>query len=82
MKRLILNITLLVFMALGSMNAIAHDSKVKYGIAISHDGEQIAYGKSGSGETALIFIHGWSLDSRLWQNQVRSYSAIDISLLN
>ncbi|WP_332411292.1 hypothetical protein [Vibrio gigantis] len=44
---------------------MAHGSMVKYGIAISHDGEQIAYGKSGSGETALIFIHGWSLDSRL-----------------
>lgn len=50
-------------MALSSMNAIAHDLTVKYGIAISHDGEQIAYGKSGSEETALIFIHGWSLDS-------------------
>ncbi|MEZ9957689.1 hypothetical protein OAW_17215 [Vibrio cyclitrophicus ZF170] len=46
MKRLILNITLLVFMALGSMNAMAHDSTVKYGIAISHDGEQIAYGNN------------------------------------
>ncbi|WP_373929785.1 hypothetical protein [Vibrio cyclitrophicus] len=63
MKRLILNITLLVFMVLGSISAMAHDSTVTYGIAISHDGEQIAYGKSGSGETALIFIHGWSLDS-------------------
>ena len=72
MKRLILNITLLVFMALGSMSAMAHDSKVKYGIAISHDGEQVAYGNSGSGELALIFIHGWSLDSKLWQNQVSS----------
>ena len=75
MKRLILNITLLVFMALSSMNAMAHDSMVKYGIAISHDGEQIAYGKSGSGETALIFIHGWSLDSRLWQNQVIEFQS-------
>ncbi|TCN74397.1 pimeloyl-ACP methyl ester carboxylesterase [Vibrio crassostreae] len=73
MKRLILNITLLVFMALGSMNTMAHDSTVKYGIAISHDGEQIAYGKSGSGDTALIFIHGWSLDSRLWHNQVSEF---------
>ena len=70
MKRLILNITLLVFMALGSFNAMAHHSTLKYGIAISHDGEQIAYGKSGSGDTALIFIHGWSLDSRFWQNRV------------
>ncbi|TCV17645.1 hypothetical protein EDB13_101467 [Vibrio crassostreae] len=74
MKRLILNITLMVFMALGCMNAMAHDSTVKHGIAISHDGEQIAYGKSGSGDMALIFIHGWSLDSRLWQNQVSEFS--------
>ncbi|CAH6948735.1 conserved exported hypothetical protein [Vibrio chagasii] len=74
MKRLILNITLLVFMTLSSVSAMAHDSKVNYGIAISHDGEQIAYGKSGSGDTALIFIHGWSLDSRFWQNQVSEFS--------
>ncbi|MCY9803821.1 alpha/beta hydrolase [Vibrio scophthalmi] len=74
MKRLILRITLLVLMALGSVNAIADDSMVKYGIALSHDGEQIAYGKSGNGDTALIFIHGWSLDSRLWQNQVSEFS--------
>ncbi|MFA0309490.1 hypothetical protein [Vibrio splendidus] len=58
MKRLTLNITLLVFMTLGSMNAMAHASTVEYGIAISHDGEKIAYGKSGSGDTTLIFIHG------------------------
>ncbi|WP_181258486.1 hypothetical protein [Vibrio splendidus] len=58
MKRLILNITLLVFMVLSSMSAMAQDSTVKYGIAISHDGEQIAYGKSGSGDTVLICIHG------------------------
>ncbi|EGU35586.1 alpha/beta fold hydrolase [Vibrio scophthalmi] len=74
MKRLILRITLLVFMALGSVNVIADDSMVKYGIALSNDGEQIAYGKSGSGDMALIFIHGWSLDSRLWQNQVSEFS--------
>ena len=73
-KRLILNIARLVSMVLGSISAMAHDSMLKYGIAISHDDEQIAYGKSGSGETALIFIHGWSLDSRLWQNQVSEFS--------
>lgn len=49
MKRLILNITFLVFMTLSSMNAMAHDSTVKYGIAISHDDEQIAYGLAGAG---------------------------------
>ncbi|CDT46934.1 Esterase (fragment) [Vibrio coralliirubri] len=68
MKRLVLNITLSLLITLDSVNVIAHDSMVKYGIAISHDGEQIAYGRSGSGGTALIFIHGWRLDSRLWLN--------------
>ncbi|CDT60973.1 Esterase (fragment) [Vibrio coralliirubri] len=66
MKRLILNITLFVLMTLGSMNAMANDSTVKYGIAISHDGEQIAHGKTGSGDTVLICIHGWSSDSSFW----------------
>ena len=60
MKRLILNITLFVFMALGSMNAMAHDSKVKYGIAVSHDGEQIAYGKSGSGDIQRFLVSGYA----------------------
>ena len=70
MKRLILYITLLVFMALGSINAMAHDSMLKCGIAISHDGEQIAYGKSGSGDAALIVIRGWIPDRKV--NQVSS----------
>ena len=70
MKRLILNITLLVFMVFGSFNAMAHDSMVKYGIAISQDGEQIAYGKSGSWYAALIVIRGWIPDRKV--NQVSS----------
>ncbi len=37
MKRLTLNITFLVFMALGSMNAMAHDLTVEYCLVISHD---------------------------------------------
>ncbi|MEZ9003804.1 hypothetical protein AB6E26_14065 [Vibrio splendidus] len=49
MKRLTLNITFLVFMALGSMNAMAHDLTVEYGLVISHDGEQSVYGKVGAG---------------------------------
>ncbi|WP_261881665.1 hypothetical protein [Vibrio pelagius] len=57
-------------MALGSFNAMAHDSTVKYGIAISHDDEQVAYGKSGSWYAALIVIRGWSSHRKL--NQVSS----------
>ncbi|EAS41135.1 alpha/beta fold hydrolase [Photobacterium profundum] len=74
MKRLILTMTFLVFMSLNSVGALANNTSSKYGVAISGDGELIAYGISGGGETALIFIHGWSLDSRLWQNQLGYFS--------
>ncbi|PSV46170.1 alpha/beta fold hydrolase [Photobacterium indicum] len=74
MKRLILTMTFLVFMSLNSVGALASNTYSKYGVAISSDGERIAYGISGGGETALIFIHGWSLDSRLWQNQLGYFS--------
>lgn len=74
MKRLILTMTFLVFMSLNSVGALASNTYTKYGVAISSDGERIAYGISGGGETALIFIHGWSLDSRLWQNQLGYFS--------
>lgn len=79
MKGFILNITFFVFVALGSTNALASNFKVNYGIATSYDGEKIAYsksgkGKTGKGKTALIFIHGWSLDNRLWQNQIQEFS--------
>jgi pimeloyl-ACP methyl ester carboxylesterase len=53
---------------------LANNTSSKYGVAISSDGELIAYGISGGGKTALIFIHGWSLDSRLWQNQLGYFS--------
>ena len=48
--------------------------KHKFGIAISSDAEKIAYSVNGSGKTSLIFIHGWSLDSRLWKNQMGYFS--------
>lgn len=74
MKRLILTMTFLVFMSLNSVGALASNTSSKYGVAISSDGELIAYGICGGGDTALIFIHGWSLDSRLWQNQLGYFS--------
>ncbi|MDO6545204.1 alpha/beta fold hydrolase, partial [Photobacterium sanguinicancri] len=70
MKRLILMMTFLAFMSLNSVGVLASNTTSKYGVATSSDGELIAYSTCGRGETALIFIHGWSLDSRLWQNQL------------
>ncbi|MCG7495491.1 alpha/beta hydrolase [Vibrio sp. Of7-15] len=74
MKRFILTVTFLACMSLNSANALENNPVSKFGIAISNDAEKIAYSVNGSGKTSLIFIHGWSLDSRLWQNQIGYFS--------
>jgi pimeloyl-ACP methyl ester carboxylesterase len=40
------------------------------GVALSKDGTPIAYEVQGKGETALVFVHGWSCDARYWRMQV------------
>ena len=47
---------------------------VKYDVAVSSDSERIAYSTYGAGETSLIFIHGWSCDSRYWHKQLSTFS--------
>ena len=36
----------------------------------SFDGETITYNVYGSGDVTLVFVHGWSCDSRYWREQV------------
>ena len=43
-------------------------------VALSKDGTSISYKIYGSGETTLVFVHGWSCDSRYWQKQVPVFS--------
>lgn len=74
MKRFILTVTFLICMSLNVANALENNPASEFGIAISNDAEKIAYSVNGSGKTSLIFIHGWSLDSRLWQNQIGYFS--------
>jgi sigma-B regulation protein RsbQ len=38
------------------------------------DGVPIKYNVQGNGDTALVFIHCWSCDSSLWENQVTAFS--------
>lgn len=40
----------------------------------SYDGEQICYNVYGKGDTALLFVHGWSCDSRYWRQQVPHFA--------
>ena len=71
MKRLLLGtlLSLLVLAGCTSKNTF-----VTYDVAISSDLERIAYSTYGRGETSLIFIHGWSCDSRYWQKQLSTFA--------
>jgi len=44
------------------------------GVTPSSDGVPISYSVYGEGETALVFVHGWSCDSRYWMKQVPFFS--------
>ena len=43
-------------------------------VALSKDGVPVSYEVRGSGEPALVFVHGWSCDARYWRNQVPYFS--------
>ena len=42
--------------------------------AISADGVSIAYEVRGEGETALVFVHGWSNKRNIWDAQLAHFS--------
>ena len=41
----------------------------------SFDGVPIAYTAAGSGEGALLFIHGWACDRQYWSAQIDTFAA-------
>jgi pimeloyl-ACP methyl ester carboxylesterase len=43
-------------------------------VIASKDGTPISYELYGAGEPTLIFVHGWSCDSRYWRDQVAPFS--------
>ncbi len=45
------------------------------GTARSADGVAIHYEVQGTGEPALVFVHGWAIDSRYWAAQVPVFAA-------
>ena len=71
MKNYLIPILFILFIS----HAVANEGAfVKHDVAISYDEERIAYSVYGSGEETLIFIHGWSCDSRYWVNQLQIFS--------
>ena len=81
MKKQILLI-LLPFLLLSG--CASNQLALRHDVALSFDAERIAYDVVGKGETALIFIHGWSCDGRYWQNQrpvfAKEYQVITVDL--
>src|SRR4051812_24585957 len=53
-------------------------------IAVAPDGIHVQYRVYGSGEPALVLIHGWSCDSNYWRAQVpelkQKYTVITVDL--
>src|SRR5688572_3984269 len=53
-------------------------------IAIAPDGVHVQYRLYGSGELALVFIHGWSCDSNYWREQIpefkKKYTLVTVDL--
>lgn len=51
---------------------------------LSSDGVSIRYDDVGAGETALVFVHGWSCDRSYWSEQVdyfaRSHRVVNVDL--
>lgn len=43
-------------------------------IAYSADSTPISYEVYGTGDTTLVFVHGWSCDSRYWREQIPEFS--------
>lgn len=48
----------------------APDTRPQKGSAKSADGVELSFTHRGSGETALVLIHGWMCDSTFWEAQV------------
>ncbi|CAN5472031.1 alpha/beta hydrolase [soil metagenome] len=63
-------ITASIILLLGACNTTDENPKsveVKNGIL------PIAYTKSGKGDTAIVFVHGWGINKEYWKNQVDAF---------
>jgi pimeloyl-ACP methyl ester carboxylesterase len=43
-------------------------------VLLERGGVQIAYNKSGTGDTTLFFVHGWCINKEYWQQQIKFFS--------
>ena len=45
----------------------------------SPDGVEIAYDVAGSGDPALVFVHGWAGNRHHWDGQLDRFAGITVS---
>jgi pimeloyl-ACP methyl ester carboxylesterase len=66
------------------MVCCAYAGTAEWNVAKSLDGVPIAYSVQGKGKTTLVFVHGWSCDSRYWRGQVpyfeKKYRVVTLDL--
>jgi pimeloyl-ACP methyl ester carboxylesterase len=55
--------------------AVGNDLGGRVGEAVSADGVPLRYAVYGSGQPAIVFVHGWSCDRRYWLGQVGHFAA-------
>ncbi|MEL6446321.1 MAG: alpha/beta hydrolase [Pseudomonadota bacterium] len=60
---------------IASLTACASTPAPPNGVARASDGAPIAWSRTGAGDTALVFIHGWSCNSAFWREQVNAFAA-------
>ena len=65
-----LSLLLLLTFAIPSAQAAKNTDAV----VTASDGVPIHYSVQGTGEPALVFVHCWSCDRNLWENQVAEFS--------
>lgn len=65
-NKIIFACTLLVFAACNNEEQNAHPD-VKNGIV------PISYNRIGTGDTALVFVHGWGINKEYWNDQVKAF---------
>lgn len=67
-------IKIFFFVLITASCARQHSPDPEQGSVLSADQTEISYTLYGSGETALVFVHGWCCDQGYWREQVDTFS--------
>lgn len=66
--------TVMLFLVFHFIAILAQAQTGEPQMLASKDGTLISYEVHGKGEPTLVFVHGWSCDSRYWRHQIETFS--------